>query len=65
MTRQEANRQIIQILSQYIEENPDIRFHQALHNLNLEEQVVTEGGQYLCKDLYNLEPQKALEKMKL
>lgn len=65
MTRQEANREIIKILSQYVEDNPDIRFHQMLHNLNLEEQVFTESGEYLCKDLYNLEPQKALERIKL
>ena len=63
MTRQEANREIINILSQYVEDNPDIRFHQMLHNLNLDEQHITEGGEYLCKDLYNMEPVRALERI--
>lgn len=33
--RLQANRQILELLSDYIEQNPDIRFQQALWNLNI------------------------------
>jgi len=36
MTRLEANRQIIQRISEYVEEFPDQRFHQVLQNMNIE-----------------------------
>ena len=65
MTRQEANRTILRILSEYVEDNPDIRFHQMLHNLNLTKQVVTPEGNFYLEDLYNMEPEKALERIKV
>jgi len=37
MTRYEANMQIILLLSNYLEMNKDIRFHQALFNLGINE----------------------------
>jgi len=63
MTRIEANRTIINILSQYVEDNPDIRFHQMLFNLNLEKQVVTKDGEIYNADLYNMEPEAALKRI--
>lgn len=35
MTRLEANREILAVLSNYLESNPDLRFGQALTNLNI------------------------------
>ena len=35
MTRQQANFQIIAILAEYLAKNPDVRFQQALWNLEL------------------------------
>jgi hypothetical protein len=63
MTRQEANRIILRILIEYVEDNPDIRFHQMLHNLNITKQVVTPDGKFYLEDLYNMEPVKVLELM--
>ena len=34
--RQEANRTILNLLSEAIEKNPDLRFHQILQNLGIE-----------------------------
>ena len=35
-TRQEANRTILNLLSEAIEKNPGLRFHQILQNLGIE-----------------------------
>ena len=35
MTRLESNREILKILSDFIEKNPEQRFSQALYNLNI------------------------------
>lgn len=35
MTRLEANREILRVLSDFLEKNPDQRFGQALINLNI------------------------------
>lgn len=35
MTRQEANRKILEIISDYVEKCPDMRFWQLLYNLNI------------------------------
>jgi len=37
MTRQEANIKICKILKDYCEQNPDVRFTQALFNLGINE----------------------------
>lgn len=64
MTRQEANKVILNILSQYVDDNPDMRFHQILHALNLEEMVMGEEGLAIgCKDFFYLESDKALERI--
>lgn len=35
-TRLEANRKILELLTQALEKNPDLRFHQLLQNLGIE-----------------------------
>ena len=35
-SRQEANRKILELLAQAVENNPDLRFHQLLQNLGIE-----------------------------
>ena len=35
-SRQEANRAILKLLSEAVEKNPDLRFHQLLQNLGIE-----------------------------
>ena len=35
-SRQEANRKILELLAQVVENNPDLRFHQLLQNLGIE-----------------------------
>jgi len=63
MTRQKANLEILNKLGQYLTKYPDIRFSQALVNLDLV--VSTRGEAYdnVWKDEYHIEPQKILERM--
>lgn len=35
MKRSEANKEILKLLSEYLEKNPDMRFNQALLGLNI------------------------------
>ena len=35
-SRQEANRKILELLTQAVEKNPDLRFHQLLQNFGIE-----------------------------
>ena len=35
MTRQEANKKILEVISDYVEKCPDMRFWQLLYNLNI------------------------------
>ena len=37
MTRQEANRKIVELVAKAVEEFPDWRFHQILQNMGIEE----------------------------
>lgn len=57
MERQEYNRRILQILSDYIEKYPDIRFTQMLWNLGLE--VYNKD-----KDLFYQESKETLDYLK-
>jgi hypothetical protein len=63
ISRQQANRAILNVISQYVEDYPDMRFHQILHSLNLEENAHTPGGEQYCKDFFYLESDKALERI--
>jgi hypothetical protein len=61
MTRLEANRLIILILEQYIEEYPDTRFSQALLNLGV---VVDWGGdERAWEDDFYLESEELLKRI--
>lgn len=61
--RQEANRQILAVLANYIESYPDIRFSQALSNLG----IVKQGGDYSVgsywRDEYYVEPYEILKRL--
>lgn len=35
MTRQEANRKILELIAAEVEAHPDLRFNQFLHNMNV------------------------------
>lgn len=70
MTRLEANLKILDYIEQYICNNPDVRFHQALFNLNINEfETKDDLGRievlpYL-KDKYNQESSLTLSKLQL
>ena len=55
--RQEANMQLLSKLRKYLQNNPDIRFVQALFNLNYIK--VDSNGQII--DTYNEEPSETLK----
>ena len=68
MSRQEANRKIIQELSKAVEKYPDLRFHQLLYNMDvqvpvpiLNEHGHQEGMHF--KDLHSEESSKTLDRM--
>ena len=56
VSRLNCNNQIIKIISDYVKNNPDIRFIQALYNLNI---IIPEFNQY------NEESSLTLKKLKL
>ena len=61
MTRYEANKKILEILSKYIENNPEQRFIQILWNLDL----INIGNSELVEDRYNEESETTLNKLKI
>lgn len=61
MNRQEANRKILSILSDIIEQHPDWRFHQILQNLHISLRDVTE---FKCLDQFYEESEETLERIK-
>lgn len=61
MGRQKANREIVEAISRFVEKNPDLRFHQILHILCVEQQV--EPGK-TTKDLFNEESVQTLDRMR-
>lgn len=67
MSRKEANKEILRILQQYIDENGEhLRFGQILFNLNINEftnKVNPENGNFLLRDIYNDESSRILERM--
>ena len=60
MTRQEANREILKLLSEVVENQPDWRFGQILINMN----VLTRCDFVKCMDPFYEESIKTLENMK-
>ena len=73
--RKEYNLQILELLKQYFETNPYMRFHQGLYDLNLIdidekvrmdeiEQRINQGN-ILIKDCFNEESKVTLQKLKI
>jgi hypothetical protein len=63
----ESAKTILLILGQYLEKYPDIRFGQALSNLNINEfanKTYPEASGYLLRDIYNDSDDKILGRMK-
>jgi MinD-like ATPase involved in chromosome partitioning or flagellar assembly len=61
MDRQKANKEIVDAISRFVENNPDLRFHQILHIMNVEQQA--EPGE-TTRDLFNEESTQTLKRMK-
>lgn len=52
----QSTKTILTLLEQYLEENPSVRFMQALHNLNINQFADAknpETKEYLLRDSYN------------
>ena len=68
MSRQESNRKIIEELSKAIENNPDLRFHQLLYNMDIQVPVPIindfgeQEGMHFA-DLHGEESSKTFERM--
>lgn len=60
MTRQEANRKIVNLLSAAVEQHPDWRFHQILQNLFINLRVVPE---FRCLDQFHEESEETLNRV--
>jgi hypothetical protein len=60
------NKQILDRICKYIENNPDMRFIQALWNLNLINRVASNEipNAWLIEDRYYEEPDKTLSKLR-
>ena len=66
MNRQEANRLILQQISNMIEGAPDLRFHQILANMDINQtELVGEmpNQKMIGKDLYNEESVTTLKRI--
>jgi hypothetical protein len=77
MTRQEANKIILNQISAMVEGAPDLRFHQILFNIGINKREIVNvkegdvGGRimsfknekYMYQDLYNEESIKTLERI--
>jgi len=68
MSRQEANRKIVDELSKAVEKYPDLRFHQLLYNMDVQVPVpeTDQNGHQIgmhFKDLHGEESSKTFERM--
>lgn len=63
MKRLEANLQILKLLEQYIQENPDLRFGQALYNLAIIKDVEPMNFSYIDRIIIHEEPTVTLERL--
>lgn len=66
MNRQEANRVILKKITEMVEAAPDLRFHQILINMdvNQTEMVgIAPNERMMCKDLFHEESTKTLERI--
>jgi hypothetical protein len=60
------HQEIINRLSNYLKDNPDIRFGQALYNLSINEfadKTNPETKDFLLRDIYNDSDKKILNRM--
>jgi hypothetical protein len=58
---------IINLISDYLEKNPEQRFSQALFNLNInqfENQINPEEKEFLLRDIYNDSDEDVVERVK-
>lgn len=54
MTRQEANRKILELVGTAIEEFPDWRFHQILQNMGIEQPAIDQWYEESDETLGNI-----------
>lgn len=64
MDRLDCNQQILEFLLQYISENPDVRFSQALFNLGIVVQADSDDFPRFWKDTFGEEPSVTLKRVK-
>ena len=62
--RKKDNAAILAVLTQYLEANPDMRFSQALCNLDIVTDAMDTSGNKYWLDEYYLEPGEILKRMK-
>lgn len=63
----QSTKAIIEAIGKYLESNPDIRFAQALFNLNInqfEDQKNPSNKGFLLRDIYQDTDEKVLERIK-
>ena len=60
MNRQEANRQIIDLVSRAVESFPDLRFHQILQNLGAEKPAIDQYYEESYETLCNIKKETKL-----
>lgn len=66
MNRKEGNEKLLQLLKDYLEANPDIRFIQALWNLNIIDDKIIEGNGHdivVLVDRFYEEPDETLKRI--
>ncbi len=68
MNRQEANRQIVKRITDMVENQPDLRFHQVLNSLgitirNISTKIEDRNNPITIPDLIHEESVKTLERM--
>lgn len=61
MTRKEANMEIVRLIVNYINMNPDQRFTQIIQNLDI---VEYDGDSNMLRDNYHEESKDTLERIK-
>jgi hypothetical protein len=71
--RQEANRQILKKISEMVEKHPDLRFHQILQSMKIQETETIEMSEVVagdpfvlvCKDHFNEESIDTLNRIEM
>ena len=61
------HQEIIDILSKYLEKSPDIRFGQALFNLNINQfadELNPDNKEFLLRDIHNDSDAKILKRLR-